>query len=75
MTSLNARLVARLWDFCAPDKPSKWESTRYTYLHDPYVVDGYITATDAYKAILIDTKINLDTASIPVKGLVMGVRK
>lgn len=63
MPKLNARLIARLWDFCAPDKPSKWETTRYTYLHDPYVVDGRIMATDTYKAIFVDVETNLDTAS------------
>ena len=63
MSKLNACLIARLWDFCVPDKPAKRENVRYTYLHDPYVVDGRIMATDTFKAIFVDVETNLDTAS------------
>ena len=63
MPKLNARLVSRLWDFCAPKKPAKWQTTRYTYLHDPYVVDGRLMASDTYKAIVIDVDTGLDTGA------------
>lgn len=63
MPKLNARLVSRLWDFCAPNKPAKWQATRYTYLHDPYVVDGRLMATDTYKVIVIDVDTYLDTGA------------
>lgn len=63
MPKLNARLIARLWDFCAPDKPAKWESTHYTYLHDPYVVDGMLMATDTFKALIIDRDTGLATGA------------
>lgn len=63
MPKLNARLIARLWDFCAPDKPAKWENVRYTYLHDPYVVDGMIMATDTFKALIIDQDTGLATGA------------
>ena len=63
MQKLNARLIARLWDFCAPDKPAKWENVRYTYLHDPYVVDGRIMATDTFKALIIDQDTGLATGA------------
>lgn len=63
MPKINARLASRLWDFCAPEKPAKWQTTRYTYLHDPYVVDGRLMATDTYKAIVIDVDTGLDTGA------------
>ena len=63
MPKLNARLISRLWDFCAPEKPAKWQTTRYTYLHDPYVVDGRLMATDTYRAIVIDVDTGLDTGA------------
>lgn len=63
MPKINARLASRLWDFCAPEKSAKWQTTRYTYLHDPYVVDGRLMATDTYKAIVIDVDTGLDTGA------------